>query len=248
MAVFLYVGAVVSFLYYIIIVSYAGLGTAFSAIWIAITVFLGIWGKTVDQLHRGNLILPKRIKIIFILLVLAGFSVFLFIEAILIKSSAAAPKKNADYLIALGAKVNGDHPSKTLHRRISAAREYLETNKETTVIVSGGQGPYETVTEAYAMEKVLVENGISKDRILKEEKSTNTEENIRFSSAFIPSKDASVVIVTSDFHLYRGMAIAKKQGFTNVSGCASKSDPRLIIHYYLREFFAVIKDKIKHNI
>ena len=93
-----------------------------------------------------------------------------------------------DYLIILGAHVNGRVPSDSLERRIRKAEQYLKSHPMTKVIVSGGQGKGEDITEAEAMEIYLWEHGIEKERILKEAASTTTKENLRFSKAlFTPS-------------------------------------------------------------
>lgn len=238
--------------YYLLIVSYAGIKAAFSPIWLVLAIGFYFLMAVIRLEQRHMITIPSFMKIIFVSAVLVGSIIFLIVEGIIVKNGVADPKPNADYMIILGAKVNGTVPSKTLRARVYGTKEYLEKNKNTKVIVSGGQGNGEDVTEAFAMKKLLINMGISENRIYMEEKSTNTEENIRFSKAMIEEqvkkKPYEVVIATSDFHIYRGISLAKKQGITNVSGCPSKPDKILMVHYYFREFFAVVKDKLVGNI
>lgn len=238
--------------YYLLIVSYAGIKAAFSPIWLALAIAFYLFTIGIHFNSKHIITIPFFAKILFAIVVILSSIVFLIVEGIIIKNGVANPKPNADYMIILGAKVNGTVPSKTLRARVYGTKEYLEKNKNTKVIVSGGQGSGEDVTEAFAMKELLINMGISESRIYMEEKSTNTEENIRFSKAIIEQQvkkeQYEVVIATSDFHIYRGISLAKKQGIANVSGCPSKPDKILMVHYYFREFFAVVKDKLVGNI
>ncbi|MBS6561081.1 MAG: YdcF family protein [Clostridiales bacterium] len=238
--------------YYLLIVSYAGIKAAFSPIWLALAIAFYLFTIGIHFNNKHIITIPFFAKILFAIVVILSSIVFLIVEGIIIKNGVANPKPNADYMIILGAKVNGTVPSKTLRARVYGTKEYLEKNKNTKVIVSGGQGNGEDVTEAFAMKELLINMGISESRIYMEEKSTNTEENIRFSKAIIEQQvkkeQYEVVVATSDFHIYRGISLAKKQGIANVSGCPSKPDKILMVHYYFREFFAVVKDKLVGNI
>ncbi|WP_257215791.1 YdcF family protein [Fredinandcohnia onubensis] len=151
-----------------------------------------------------------------------------------------APPKNADYLIILGAKVNGEIPSLALQYRIEAAAEYAKENENTILIASGGMGPGEDITEAEAMRRVLVEKGISESRIYLEDRSTSTYENIKFSKEFIP-KDAKLgIVVTNDYHLYRSVQIAKDANL-KVNGLPAKTPRITLVKAYGREYLSVTK-------
>ncbi len=118
------------------------------------------------------------------------------------------------YLIVLGAKVKpGGVPSLSLQYRLDAALNYLKENPTTNVIVSGGQGPDEEQTEASFMRDYLIANGIEKDRIITEEQSTSTYENLYYSFALLPETEQAVTIVSNDFHLRRATYIANKLGY-----------------------------------
>jgi len=125
------------------------------------------------------------------------------------------PKANGDseYAIILGAKVTGETPSLSLQYRIDSALEYAIKYPHVKLILSGGQGPGEDITEAEAMRRFLLKNGIEEKRLLLESASTSTYENIRFSVELIPDSAGRVTIITSDYHLARAKKIAGKLGF-----------------------------------
>jgi len=150
------------------------------------------------------------------------------------------PSKHADYLIILGAKVNGETPSLSLKYRIDAAAEYAKENKNTIIIASGGQGPGEAITEAEAIRRALVEKGIAESRIYLEDQSTSTYENVKFSKRFIP-KDAQLgIVVTNDYHLYRSIQIAEDAGLL-VEGLPAKTPQVTKVKAYCREYLSVTK-------
>lgn len=94
-----------------------------------------------------------------------------------------------DYLIILGAHVNGRVPSDSLERRIRKAEQYLKSHPMTKVIVSGGQGKGEDITEAEAMEIYLWEHGIEKERILKGNGIDNDEREFKIFQSIIYTGD-----------------------------------------------------------
>ena len=98
------------------------------------------------------------------------------------------------------------------------------------------------------MASYLAGQGISPDRIIQEKSSRNTKENIILSKALIKEKDATAGIVTNDFHLFRSLSLANKNGLKGAYGIGASSDFVLQINYLVREFFAVFKDKIMGNI
>ncbi|WP_242862894.1 YdcF family protein [Clostridium sp. C105KSO13] len=144
------------------------------------------------------------------------------------------------YIIVLGAQVRGTKITNSLMRRLDAALCYLEENSETSVIVSGGQGKGEDISEAFAMAEYLYQHGIDEKRIILEDTSKSTMENLKNSSKIIDDLSRPVGVVTNNFHMYRALQIGKKAGFKNVRGIAATSNPVLQLNYLVREFFAVI--------
>lgn len=115
---------------------------------------------------------------------------------------------NNAYAIVLGAKVD----SLSLQYRLEAAVNYAEQYPETILVLSGGQGPDESISEAKAMKSFLRQAGIANDRLLLEDRSTSTYENFLFSSMLIPEEITSLTVITSDYHLARAKKIALDLG------------------------------------
>lgn len=108
-------------------------------------------------------------------------------------------------------------------------------------IVSGGKGPNEPFPEAQGMADYLKEHGIDEQRILEEPDSKTTEENIVNSKKLISDDDASVGVITNNFHMFRALQIADKYGLDNAQGIAAGSPPNMLVNNMVREFFAEIK-------
>lgn len=131
----------------------------------------------------------------------------------------------ADYIVIHGARIKHDSPSPLLQKRIEKAIELFKSQKEHSyIIASGGQGNDEEFSEAYVIKKYLVDHGITPDKILMEDKSTTTYENLLFSKQMIehmgPDKDYYCVFVTSNYHVLRTAIWAKRAGINGDSiGC-----------------------------
>ena len=239
---------IVCLLYYGIITIYAGSGTAFAWFWLCAGVGLIISAFVIRYMINNDIKILNLWKYLIIAIFSIGVCIFFILEGTIIYYAGSTPEKNADYMIVLGAQVKGTRVSKTLKKRLDTAVLYLADNPETLVIVSGGQGPGEEISEAEAMKRYLVSEGIMQNRIVKEDSSTNTNENVCYSKRLIESSNSSVAIVTNGFHVFRAISIAKKQGFTDVQGLAAPSEWILIPNYYVREVAGVIKDFLVHNI
>ena len=86
-----------------------------------------------------------------------------------------------EYIIVLGAHVEGTRLTLALLERTRRALQYLQENPETKAVLSGGKGTGEAITEAQAMYHYLTEHGIKGERLILEERSTSTAENLKFS-------------------------------------------------------------------
>ena len=182
----------------------------------------------------------KITKLIIIILIIS----FLLIEGVIILNGNTKTIGEVDYMIILGARLYGDIPSPALYERLKVAEEYLKENTELKVIVSGGQGPDEDISEAEAMERYLLNNGIDKNKIIIEDKSTSTFENIKNSLYIIKEIDNEesprVLLVTNSFHIFRSKFLANRLG-AKAYGLPAKVPPTILITQYIREYFAVIK-------
>lgn len=158
----------------------------------------------------------------------------------IIKASTKKPKENAT-LIVLGCKVYGEHASRSLRERLDAALIYLEENPDSQCIVSGGMGEEEKISEAECMYRYLVKKGIHSSRIIKEDKSTSTRENLRFSKKIIEERGLSknIAIATSDYHQYRASKIAKTLGFS-VGAVPGHTAWWLFPTFYVRELYGIL--------
>ena len=149
--------------------------------------------------------------------------------------------ENADVLIVLGAGLRGETPSWVLRNRLNTAKLYLDENPHTVAIVSGGQGKGEQIAEATAMARYLRNAGIPEHRIILEDASTSTQENFAFSQTIIQERwgaAATVVFVTTDFHVYRAGRVAQKQGI-HATGIAAPDVWYIAINNLLRESTAI---------
>ena len=158
------------------------------------------------------------------------------------------PEQPADAVIVLGAGVNGNQPSLSLKTRLDAAIAYLETtDPDVPVVLTGGQGYGEDITEAQCMYNYLTENGVDGGRLILEEAATTTAENFAFSRDLLtetgvdPSTD-TVAVVTNDFHIARAKLLAARNGYGHAVGVPAELPwVHLQINYYLREAFAMVK-------
>lgn len=145
-------------------------------------------------------------------------------------------------VIVLGCKINGDSPSTMLRRRLLRARDYLLENPEAKCIVSGGCGENESYSEAYVMKKFLTENGIDANRIYEEDRSINTDTNIRYSLEIVRSQGLSprLVICTDGFHQLRAWMYVKRNGM-DAAAISGKTPLWVIPSYAVRELAGIFK-------
>lgn len=180
------------------------------------------------------------LKRVLTMLLALGFVAMSITGGTIARSAEGSPDPQADYLIVLGCQVNGTTPSFTLRQRLDAAVSYLNTYPDARCIVSGGMGPGEDITEAACMYTYLTDAGIDSGRILLEERSTSTMENLRFSMELM-EPGATVAIVSNEFHLYRAGEMAKSLGLDAKLIPADTERPILLASCSLREIFAVWK-------
>ena len=144
--------------------------------------------------------------------------------------------------IVLGAGVNGSTPSLSMCNRLDAALAYLGANPDALAVVSGGQGEGEDITEAKAMADYLTAHGIDSARIVQEDQSRSTRENLENSFAILRARGYDpangVGIVTSEYHLYRAKRMVRALGAEPVGIAAETTLPTMRVNYFIREAFA----------
>ena len=182
--------------------------------------------------------IPKVIHIISLILCIIPT---LFILFLMIYGNTGNVEHDEDVIIVMGAGVQGERVSLILARRLDRAIEYLNMNPNAMVIVCGGLGDRATITEAEAMRRYLVARGISDERIIKEDKSTTSYENLLFAREILEKyfpDGFRAVVTTSDFHLFRTIFVASNVGIqANRLGAITEwyAQPSS----YMRELFAI---------
>lgn len=260
--------------YFAVIVVYAGIGTSFAFIWLffsALLLFLA-YGKWYYSRNLDRI--PRWVPVSVVTTCGAGVIVLAMLCVLVLLGAAAPAKNNLDYVIVLGARVKAHTVSNTLKKRLDKAMEYAQENPDTILVLSGGKGPGESVSEAEAMYQYLVYNGVRPEQLLIEDMSRSTVENIAYSKLVIeqyrekdkkvvtaplqqkitsvpfavaPDKPLEIGVLTSNYHIFRARLIAQKWGFDNVYGIAADSDPVLFIHMCVREGASIVKDRLMGN-
>ncbi len=183
-----------------------------------------------------------KVSVIVLLTFLAvGFALAAVISAFMIKSAYFNKNDISKPAIVLGCKVNGTDPSAMLSRRLDAAAEYMTEFPDAVIIVSGGQGDNEDISEAECMKIFLTDRGFDPNRIIKEDKSENTYENIQFSKKYLDEKNLGddVTIITDSFHQLRASIIADDLGL-ETSAVSSKTPLYVLPTYWVREWFGIV--------
>ncbi|MBL0846500.1 MULTISPECIES: YdcF family protein [Mammaliicoccus] len=155
--------------------------------------------------------------------------------------SGVAKRKKSDFIIVLGAGIIGEKVTPLLKARLDKAIKLKKKSLDTLIIVSGGQGPDEKISEAEAMRRYLVDQGIRNEDIIMEDKSTNTEENLVFSNKIMDKykSEAIATIVSNHFHILRAAFLSKKLNMNaTVTGGSSKS--YFYPNAYIREYLAIL--------
>lgn len=195
----------------------------------------------VTALHR---LAPAKLWHIAAALISIGLIYFCVVElAILINARTDTDAMEKKYCIVLGAQVKGTQPSPSLFYRISGAQIIMGENADCTVIVSGGQGEGEAMSEAECMRGCLVEMGCDPERIIVEDKATSTLENLENSFDIIRAlgddPNGNVTIVSSSYHLCRAKSMAARLGVDAVGYSCAPGNPLLALNFFIREAFGM---------
>ena len=173
-----------------------------------------------------------------------------------VKAAKHIPKYDKDYIIILGCKVmSNGNLTPLLKGRVDKAiefgkKQYEKNNKKIIYIPSGGQGEDEITSEAEAMQKYLVKQGIKNNQIIMENRSSNTYENIKYSKEIIDNKNrkAKICFSTTNYHVFRSGIIANEQGL-DCEGMGSKTKWYFYTNALIREFIAnLVQERKKHII
>lgn len=195
------------------------------------------WSKLLTMMNENK---AFRVIAVTITVIAAVLIILAAVISVFMLSAINSPPPENTTVIILGCKVKGERPSLMLSKRINAAYNYLADNPEAMCIVSGGQGSDEIMSEAECMKRELVKKGIAEERIIMEDKSTSTNENLRFSLEKMQENglSGSVTIVTSEFHQLRAKMIASGY-FPESYAVSAPTAWYLLPTYWVREWFGV---------
>ena len=222
-----------------------GVGFSVKLCWALALVCLILLGLSrLSRRSRGWKILLRTVQAGLALL-LAGLAV---LEVWIVRvGERDASAQSADAVIVLGAGVNGTVPSMVLRSRIDAAERYLRENPDLPAVLSGGQGPGEDISEARAMYDALTKRGIDPARLILEEQSANTRQNLRNSLPLLEkqgfdSYSGRLAVITNGFHMARVGLLWDLP--TELVQVPAKLPWWLDANYYLRESFAIVNDMV----
>ncbi len=202
------------------------------------SILYGFIWLAISLLEIGILILNKKIKFLkyiltFILMIQTTLSIIIMLLGINFNT------KNADYVLVLGYQLNNNQMSETLEYRLDKAYEYSQNNKDSILVLCGGITRENTVSEADVMCDYLINKGLDENRIKLEKESTDTIENINNSLTYI-DKDSKIVIISSNYHVFRAKQICNTVGI-EAKSIGSKAPILLIPNQLLFEKIGFIK-------
>ncbi|MBO4838697.1 MAG: YdcF family protein [Lachnospiraceae bacterium] len=189
--------------------------------------------------------IPPLLRRLFLSLLAAGGLLVLVSGIAIVRQSAQTPRQEEGTVVILGCGVRGTVPSLMLQTRIDAAADYLTAHPDARAVCSGGMGRGENISEGECIYRVLTARGIAPERLLVEDRSSNTEENLCFSAAIIKEEGLSphLILVSSEYHLYRAVHMANRLGL-EAESVPAHTPLRLLPAYFLRECMAVVKEWI----
>lgn len=223
--------------------------------------FLGLFGSqiiymlTIKLVGDGNMMILKKFIDISINIILTYFySLIISTLYCNIKAATHIPNYDKDFVIILGSKINADGTlTPLLKGRVDKAinfgkNQYEIANKKIMYVPSDGKGVDEVMSEANAMKKYLIQNGIDKDSIITEDKAVNTMQNMEFSKNVIDKikKNANIIFSTNNYHVFRSGVIASNLGI-NCEGIGSMTKWYFHTNALIREFVANLYNERKKH-
>ncbi len=210
----------------------------FGGVILCTALYKGIW-SVIKRLWRH---IAGKIAVILAALVVAVGAGLAGYFSVQMAVHISRPVDDVRAVIVLGCRVRGETPSSMLWVRTRAAFDVLCEFPEAVCVLSGGQGSGEDITEAEAMRRLLLEWGIAEERIITEEHSTSTEENLRYSAELLYERGITdgIAIATSEFHQYRAHLYARKAGLGEVGHYSAGTSRMMVLNYWLREWAALL--------
>lgn len=216
------------------------LGGALVCLFLAfITIFPQKFARILSSIWQH---LVGKIGLPILAVCIAAGIVFCSAMSVQMVRTIASQPKTPETVIVLGCKVRGSRPSAMLTRRLEAALSYLNENPDIMCITTGGQGSGEDLPEGQAMKAWLVEHGIAEERILVEDTSTDTRENLQNAAEILKEQNLGnqAVIITDGFHEYRASLLAKQAGL-ETQAYSAYTKPLYVPTYWVREWMALFE-------
>ncbi|WP_158893325.1 YdcF family protein [Amycolatopsis anabasis] len=189
------------------------------------------------------------------LTLVAGYLAFLFASLLVysVLYGRMSRRSRADAIVVLGSGLLGDRVPPLLASRLDgAARRYrreVEAGADPVIVVSGGQGPDELVSEAAAMSAYLRRAGIPERAILLEDRATTTDQNLRYSVALLQrhGRLGRVLVVTNNYHVFRTAVLSRRLKLRlGVIGVPTAA--YFVPSAFLREFVALVAQYRRTNL
>ncbi len=205
----------------------------------------GVFVRLLLALHRLGkerrwALWTKRLLLVLFAL---GFALFSVMELWVLSKDETDLSRDVNAVIVLGAGVNGRVPSLTLQTRLEATLDYIADKPDVPIVVTGGQGSGEEITEARCMADWLISHGVSEDRIILEEQAKNTRENIDFSLTLLHEMGidttSNIAVVSNDYHLARAAYLWGPPNMVPVAAHMPAIFWPLTVNYYVREAFGM---------
>lgn len=184
--------------------------------------------------------IPGRIAVCAAGAAVIGFVGFCGYNCVMMADYSDKPLEQIRCVMILGCQVRGREPGRDMLSRMSTALPLLEDNPECPVIVTGGQGAGEDISEAECMKQWLISRGIAEDRIYTEDRSHSTATNFVNSAPILEKLGISdgIAVVTNDFHQYRSEIYARRLGLS-VGHYSAATGLRVLPNYIIRELAAL---------
>lgn len=213
-----------------------------SAIGLFIFLFVGpIFVKSSNKIMT-SLYAVISFAVFYLLSVLASYCLSAFLNTFHLFK-----KRKLDYIIVLGAGIKGEQVPPLLASRIDQGIEILKKNPKALLIMSGGQGKGEDIPEGEAMARYAINKGIDESKIIIEDKSTNTKENLLFSSKLMTKESPRVGLVTTSYHVFRALILAKDLGIRCI-GFGSVTKWYFTLNALIREFIGYLSMTWKKHV
>jgi uncharacterized SAM-binding protein YcdF (DUF218 family) len=239
--------SICALVYYTALCLYGSTLLGFSLFWLFAAAAGVLFAFVAEKRKRRgkNLFPGRKSRVLFAVLAFCLTAACTAALVFILHPRPADPEGDFPCLIVLGAGIRTDGSvTAALAGRLNTATAYLSSHPATMVIVSGGHGRFTPFPESRAMAAYLRDRGISRERIIEEENSLDTIQNLRFSGRILRERtggNISAAILTSDFHLSRALFLAKRMGYTSFKGISSPSPYLLRPNLYAREIFATVK-------